>query len=509
MIAWGEVATNNHFALDRGGGVFAQTAPVLKLPAGANDEDFFALLGLLNSSTAAFWLKQACQPKAGGGVNRGMQDEAWEERYQFNATRVGHFPIPERGPLKRAQELDALAQDLARVAPSAICAEHIPTASALQDAHGAFDRIRGTMISIQEELDWEVYWHYGLLSEDLTASEGDAPNVNLGERAFEIVLARKVAAGVANTQWFTRHGSTPITDLPDHWPEKYKTLVEQRIRIIEERPDIALIERPECKRRWQLRKDNKPWGWAEQEESALRDWLLDRLETETLWREAGRARTLSVAQLADRIGADADFRSVLALYRGHDDYDLAAELTKLVADEAVPYLAVYRYKPNGLRKREQWERTWDLQRREDAGEKLDKPIPVPPKYTGADFAKNAYWRNRGKLDVPKERFIGYPKAGRDADKTPVIGWAGWNHLDQAQALATLYIGRKTEEGWPAERLLPLLAGLVELEPWLHQWYSETTPGYPGNPAAFYTTLIDTELAGLGYGRADLAPEKLP
>ena len=51
-----------------------------------------------------------------------------------------------------------------------------------------------------------------------------------------------------------------------------------------------------------------------------------------------------------------------------------------------------------------------------AGRLSPVPIPVPPKYTGADFAKVSYWRNRGKLDVPKERFISYPKAGRDADK---------------------------------------------------------------------------------------------
>jgi Domain of unknown function (DUF7008) len=198
----------------------------------------------------------------------------------------------------------------------------------------------------------------------------------------------------------------------------------------------------------------------------------------------------------------------VSLYCGRDDYDLAAELTKLVADMSVPYLAAYRYKPSGLRKRESWERTWELQRREDLGEKVTSTVLVPPNYVSSDFVKHSYFTNRGKLDVPKERFISYPKAGRDADKTPVIGWAGWNHLDQAQALATLYIDRKTEEGWPAERLLPLLAGLVELELWLHQWYTDPAPGYPGNPAAFYTTLIDTELAALGYGRADLVPEKL-
>jgi hypothetical protein len=32
-------------------------------------------------------------------------------------------------------------------------------------------------------------------------------------------------------------------------------------------------------------------------------------------------------------------------------------------------------------------------------------IPVPPKYTSADFLKTDFWRLRGKLDVPKERWI--------------------------------------------------------------------------------------------------------
>ncbi|MEK8109796.1 hypothetical protein NKG94_45760 [Micromonospora sp. M12] len=98
---------------------------------------------------------------------------------------------------------------------------------------------------------------------------------------------------------------------------------------------------------------------------ALRDWLLDRLEAPELW--AGQATPLSVAQLADRIGSDQDFRAVLDLWVGHDNYDLTRTLGLLIADEHVPYLPSQRYKPSGLRKRAQWERTWALQRREDAG----------------------------------------------------------------------------------------------------------------------------------------------
>ena len=358
------------------------------------------------------------------------------------------------------------------------------------------------MIALQEELDWEVYRLYGLLDEDLVASIDEIPDLSLGERAFEIALARAPLVE-ATREWFRRHRSTPTATIPNMWPETYQDLVARRIEVIQSRPDIELMERPECKRRWEGD------SWEVQEKAALQGWLLDRLEGESLWRGPAAGRPMSVAVLADVVGADADFRSVLDLYCGRDDYDPAQELTKLVADEVVPFLAAYRYKLSGLDKRAQWERTWELQRKEDAGEKLDKPIAVPPKYAQADFAKTPYWRNRGKLDVPKERFVLYPHAGREGDRSPVIGWAGWDHLEQAQALASLYVDRKQNEGWPAKQLLPLLAGLVELEPWLHQWHGEPVEPYPGSPADFYTTLIDAELAEHGADRAEVGLGKLP
>ncbi|MET8251827.1 hypothetical protein [Micromonospora sp. NPDC005197] len=129
---------------------------------------------------------------------------------------------------------------------------------------------------------------------------------------------------------------------------------------------------------------------------------------------------------------------------------------------------------------------------------------MPPKYSSADFARPSYWKARGKLDVPKERFISYPQAGRDSDGSELLGWAGWDHLAQAQALATIYLDRKTQEAWPAERLLPLLAGLVEIEPWLHQWHSGEQPGFPGSPAEFFTDFINAELSQLSSDRSALA-----
>jgi len=79
----------------------------------------------------------------------------------------------------------------------------------------------------------------------------------------------------------------------------------------------------------------------------------------------------------------------------------------------------------------------------------------------------------------------------------------------AQALATVYVERKQVDGWSANKLLPLLAGLVELEPWLHQWHGEPAEGYPASPAEFYPTFIDAELAAHGADRADVGLGRLP
>ncbi len=528
-IAFAEVATHNHFVLDRGGKVFKQTAPVIKLPEGASEEEHLALLGVLNSSTACFWLKQSCFNKGNGGIGGGIGDEDWEPRYQFAGTRVEELPLPRSLPTERAARLDKLAAELAVVSPSALCERVTPTSAVLAEARAEWVRLRGRMVAEQEELDWDVYHRYGLLSdaeavEVMLADPADVPELALGQRAFEIVLARRMAEGKVETQWFARHGSTPVTELPAHWPETYRQVVEQRIELIERRRDLALIERPECKRRW----NTEPWD--KQQERALRTWLLDRLEARALWFAADvngeqQPTPRSVHSLADALRGDADFTTVAALWAadalGARDADLAEIVGALVDSEHVPFLAAYRYRGKGFDKRADWEHVWDLQRAEDAiadrlGHDVTHPdvrravekelgtIPVPPKYGSGDFARTEYWRHRGKLDVPKERFVSYPAGSRDGDASPLLGWAGWDHREQAQALAVLATSRRTEDGWDRERVLPLLAGLAELLPWVTQWHGEFDPAFGGSPAELYQGFLDGQLAELHLTPGDLA-----
>ncbi len=388
--------------------------------------------------------------------------------------------------------LDELAQELAACAPSTAAAHNLPTAISLAEVRRKSDNIRSRMVAVQEELDWEVYRLYGLIGKDLTYNSADLPALSSSERAFSIVMARAIAAGEDDTTWFTHHNHNfkPVTEIPAHWPTGYQSLVQRRIDLITSDPSIRLLEKPEYKRRWAQE------SWEKRQEKALREWLLDRVEDRRFWFDGqGRALPRSVAQLADEVTRDADMVSVLALREGRPDVSVTQSLVRLLADEAVPFLAAYRYQDSGLRKREAWEQTWRLQRLEDAGEKVGS-IAVPPKYTSADFRKNSYWQARGKLDVPKERFILYPDAGRETDPTPLLGWAGWDHAQQSLALS-LIIGDREKDGWDDDRLVPLVAGLAELQPWVEQWHGEVDPDYGVSLAAFCREQLTARAAQVG------------
>jgi len=471
------VATQNHFVLDRGGSIFNKHAPVIKLREGASEEEHVRLLGLLNSSTAGFWLKMVSQAKGGSGLGRGIQSEAWEERYEFTGTNLEEFPLPAEYPTALATELDSLAQQLAATSPAALAAEDAPTAAALREAEAHYNSTRARMIALQEELDWQVYSLYDLHSEDLRLPDTSAvPELALGERAFEIVLARRVTTGEASGEWFQRHGSTQITEIPAHWPANYQALVQRRIEVIESNRAIGMIERPEYKRRWATE------GWDTMRQKALRSWLLDRVEDRAYWFDpSGNPTVTTLPRLAETLSADEDFTSVAELYAPRQD--LVKTVRELLSEEHVPFVSALRYKPSGLKKRADWEHVWDLQREEDAApdepakRKVRERTPVPPKYTSADFLKPSYWRARGKLDVSKERFVSYGTA--NAQSPELYGWAGWNHLEQALALAS-YI---QQTGLGDDELVPYLAGLLELQPWLEQWYGQYDPEFGASPAA--------------------------
>ncbi len=133
-IAFAFIATHNHFVIDRGGKVFNRSAPVIKLRDGATEEDYRVLLGVLNSSTACFWLKQNSHDRGVGGIGGGIGDEKWEPRYEFTGTTLQDYPLPESLPLQRGHQLDVCAQELAELTPVAVTGRSIPSRDLLARA---------------------------------------------------------------------------------------------------------------------------------------------------------------------------------------------------------------------------------------------------------------------------------------------------------------------------------------------------------------------------------------
>jgi hypothetical protein len=572
-ICFAHVATHNCFVLDVGGRVFNQHAPVIKLRKGTAIERYTSFTGVLNSSASCFWMKQVLHNKGSTVDQHGARQRtaAFEDFYEFDGTKIASFPVPVSQPLQLPTALvkySAAMQAQSPVATTASWArnggesfyEYLRSARDLTASHCR------KLIAWQEELDWQVYEAYGLIeaSDAVSLPEGEAMDaippdgIQLGERAFEIVLARRMAADEAQTTWFTRHGSTPITEIPEHWPAAYRELVERRIRRIENDSNIRLIEQPEYKRRWNTE------SWDSQFQRAATEWLLLRLETyfhgsermvkgndecrmtndetadapahqnppsslhpqstifdpRSSFIAASRPHLVSAQQLAEVVQADPLFLEVAECLEGHSGFSVSALVQRLVEAESVPALPRDRYKDSGLRKREDWEKTWKLQRLEDAVEEevrgqnpetreeelkklvrksqLEKvgEIAVPPKYGSGDFKKASYWKLRGKLDVPKERWISYPGAERDGDASLVIAWAGWDHLDQAKALAEYFLDAKDAHGWPPAKLKPLLAALADLLPWLKQWHNTFDPNYGMGLGDYFQGFLEEQCRAL-------------
>ncbi len=538
-LVYSFVATHNHFVFDREGKVYKQSAPVIKLTEQSTDDDHLSLLGQLNSSISCFYLKQIGHNKGDSTDQHGARttgDPAFNT-FEYGAAMVNSIPLPANRPLSLASQLDQLAQRLATVSPKGILDRYSKPCCGDEESNGErlcdlllngrehWDYLRCQMIGFQENIDWECYYCFGLVEEVMTENkiESTCFPISSGNRAFEIVLARKIVTRETQSTWFERHGSTPITELPAEWPDDYKKLIERRIELIENDSNIRLIEQPEYKRRW----NTEPW--ESQLERALREWLLLRLETYfdfdgrmsdlTQRRENAKEESelsafaplreisiYSVAQLADVARRDPQFMEVGELYRDDPAFDVQSLVEELVAAESVPQLPILRYKDSGLRKRAEWEKTWDLQRREDAGESVGT-IPVPPKYTSADFISTGgarYWSLRGKLDVPKERWISLPHC-EGPDGTLVICWAGYDHLQQAQAISAYYVRVQTEFGGSDDpRLIPLLASLIELLPWLKQWHNEPNANFDGlRMGDYFDGFVNEEARNLGKTLAEI------
>ena len=140
--------------------------------------------------------------------------------------------------------------------------------------------------------------------------------------------------------------------------------------------------------------------------------------------------------------------SVLALWEGRPDVPVTQSLVRLLADEAVPYLAAYRYKVGCASGRH----------------------GRPPGGSSASRTRaRGSARSRCRRST-RQRISGGTRIGRrggswtcrrsgsfctrmqvdETDPTPLLGWAGWDHAQQSLALS-LVIGDREKDGWDDNR----------------------------------------------------------
>jgi hypothetical protein len=527
-IVYAAIATHPHFVLDPGGHVFNNKAPVITLPDTAAAEDYWALLAFLNSSVCAFYLRQVAHSRGAQGINEGHKAEVWEQFLEYSGTALGELPLPSFVAGEDARVRDAavavakhivvLAETREASMPAGMLTRWMgraegPLPELVAASRARAHRILGRMCSLQEELDWIVYESFGLLSADdlnqvrrardaampgfpqhIDTSDESVTRFGLypGHRPFEVLLARSSRPSDVATAWFARNAYASPSTIADCCAPLCQSLVEARVAVIERNLRIRVIEQPEYKHRWTLRNWDAEFGDAGRRLLAkAAERLFDG--TVAVLRRAVMARS---ALLDSRMRELADVLSA-----GKVAPDVLVQ--GIVRDDAVPFLAAWRYSATGLDKRAAWERTWELQRREDVGEVVGR-IPVPPRYERRDFRTANLFRLRDKLDVPKERFVSYPGCESDQDGEPIYGWAGWNSEQRALVLGTLYFERKQSESWDKERLCPMLAGLLELLPEIRQWQVSPSDQYGGQrPGEYFEAILNAECRELGLTLDDL------
>jgi hypothetical protein len=486
-IPFAFVASGNQFVLSRGGLLFKQSAYSVQLPSSATLDDHLDLLGLLNSSTLGFWMKQVFHDKR-------LQGEDWETFFEYDATKLQKAPlatVDRDTRLNLARALDDTARQRAAFLPAALLAtgtwSPADLRARLDHARARYRELTLRMSALQDELDWLTYGSYKLIDPVETVPPDAIEPLAPGHRPFEILFARTDddADPDEKSAWWSRHGHDRVTEIPAHYSPAHRARLQARMDLIEADPRLQLLEAPAYKRRWQTP------DLAKAEKEDAESWLLDRLE-DLFAPKSDQSRHSAAGELTEpkpyRLEAvvaawqrDPRVAAVAGVWTGSGaatDLTLVAE--KLLSKNAIPDNLYRVYTAEGLLKLGEWKRVWALQDQEDAKvaqlidpstnapllDEAGKPtntIPLPPKFDKADFQAD-YFATRGKLNVPRERFIAF------TDLRPTrYGWNGWRDRERALAQVEAYTLAETDPELPLP--VPTSADPRRCGPTLGLWES--------------------------------------
>ena len=307
-------------------------------------------------------------PKGGDQVGEGarLSKTPWQDRLEYAGNLLQQIPLPKLDD-RRDKLLDLVVaaeetvQQLGELSPGKVVAAatlaKAPTLAALREARAKSlaerTRLRGVLISLQEEIDWRVYGLFGLPTVEAPSVDPVRVVVEPNHRPLEVRLGREAATDISSSEWFRLHRRAAPKDVGGPLADLY----QQRLRLLDD-PEhgkhLRLLETPETKRRWSLPDDTKAFA------DAVRTWLIERIET--LFREQPTPELRTARQLALDLGRDAAVAAAHELLIEESGLDLVKLISDLVDSEGVPFLAGYRYAETGMEKRESWEETWRLQR---------------------------------------------------------------------------------------------------------------------------------------------------
>jgi hypothetical protein len=525
FLAFPFVASHNHFVRVGNKSTFNRSTPVVINKPGVGLDE---LQAYLNSSVACFLMKQVSQQKQLTGGETVRIQFLSKVPYEFGATQLENISFPNKEQFKAlistikvistnirnvVSKTNSLYQELSK--KSYKSKEDFE--SAFQHYLDESKKNKKVTVFLQEEIDWRCYEAIGLCGDDclFPIDSQEFRCVNVGSRPFEI------EEGV-NQDGFN------VSDIDPDAPNIFKECWARRRESIKKIKEISILENALYKRRWIGRQGKYNHTVKKNARTELlKALLISKLEDSLM----GGHELTTCAKVADSFSTNTEFQILADLYIEQSECNLSSVVSDLVQSMHVPCVPQYRYKQKGLVKYQAWKEMWEKQRLEDfldhefelkssvitddselasirsalVKEKADRigKTPTPPKYSAGDFKSATYWPLRGKFDVAKEAFFSLLGCEKDGDTTLVIGWAGMNRLQRAQAIAAWYLDRKESDGWEAEKLMPMLVALDELIPWLKQWHNEIDPEFGERMGDYYEGFLLEEMRQLSVTKDDL------
>ncbi|MFO8102106.1 MAG: hypothetical protein R6U37_08090 [Dehalococcoidia bacterium] len=399
-----EIATHVHVEVVNKPFVANRSNPIFELTISCVESDYHFIAGLLNSSTALFWLKQVC-------YNKGAGENEDRDRFEYAGGKVENLPVPQlvaetlRGKKNNtATQLQAWSQSCwgcgqqlpalsmrklfekpgeayhnwnsalsGYIAPDTRLSKPFQTSDDLRNtlakAVTIREELRSDMIALQEEMDWLVYAAYGLIPSDSPAI-GNNPKpepITREQRPFVI--------------WAQAGGDyqKAVELIPSDWSIERKSLWKARFEAIRDNEHIRRIEQPVYKRRWDEQwKVGNSWqcgqvAYDAEFMDAFYWWLSEKAEWWLENKKKGGSVTLEEWKSAlwqdDRVQASWEVAAE-KIGRSNTATEFGRYFAKLVNDQSVPD---------------------------------NIPPAVPWNKIKVSIPANAK-RIRGKLNVPRERF---------------------------------------------------------------------------------------------------------